>query len=103
MQNFKSQYKNNLSNRLQLVAITGVICLLSFVIGAKSKELRIDQETYIEKEDNLSKMIAEEKQRRELLEEKKVYVTTKEYIKEVATEKLGLVDPDEIILKAREK
>ena len=34
------------------------------------------------------------------LEEKRVYVQTKQYIEKVAKEKLGLVNPDEIILKA---
>ena len=45
--------------------------------------------------------IANEEQRTEDLNEKKVYVKTKQYIEEVARDKLGLVNPDEIILKEK--
>ena len=37
--------------------------------------------------------------REEQLEEERVYVQTKQYIEKVAKEKLGLVNPDEILLK----
>ena len=40
-----------------------------------------------------------ELERKADLEERKVYVQTKQYIEEVAKEKLGLVNPDEILLK----
>ena len=43
-------------------------------------------------------MEAEEERAREL-EEYKIYVKTKQYAEEVAKEKLGLVNPDEILLK----
>lgn len=44
----------------------------------------------------------EEEQRTKELEERKIYVQTKQYIEEVAKEKLGLVMPDEILLKPSE-
>ncbi len=44
----------------------------------------------------------EEKQRAARLEEQRVYVQTKQYIEKVAKEKLGLVNPDEILLKPTE-
>ena len=43
-----------------------------------------------------------ESKRAEELEDYKVYVKTKEYAEEVAKEKLGLVNPDEILLKPSE-
>ena len=48
----------------------------------------------------LKSFYQKEKKRAEDLEEKRVYVQTKQYIEKVAKEKLGLVNPDEIILKA---
>ena len=51
------------------------------------------------KEENLAKELEEEKERAEKLEEERIYVQTKEYIEKVAKEKLGLVKPDEILLK----
>ena len=41
----------------------------------------------------------EESQRKTELEEREIYVQTKQYIEEVAKEKLGLVSPGEILLK----
>ena len=52
------------------------------------------------REENLRAQVEEEKKRAEDLEEERVYVQTKQYIEKVAKEKLGLVNPDEIILKA---
>ena len=40
-----------------------------------------------------------EKQRQEELEEKSVYVQTKDYIEQIAREKLGLINPDETIIR----
>ena len=49
----------------------------------------------------LQQVEAEEERAREL-EEYKIYVTTKQYAEEAAKEKLGLVNPDEILLKPSE-
>ena len=48
------------------------------------------------------KQIQEEKNRSEEIEDYEEYVKTDEYIKETAEEKLGLVDPDEVIFKPAE-
>ena len=44
----------------------------------------------------------EEEKRTAELQEYKIYVKTKQYAEEVAKEKLGLVNPDEILLKPTE-
>ena len=47
-----------------------------------------------------SSSLAQEKNRANELEEYRIYVQTKQYIEEeVAKQKLGLVKPDEILLK----
>ena len=66
--------------------------------------LYLDPDAEIKREyeirlENLTAQKEEEEQRALDLEEERKYVQTKEYIKEVAKEKLGLVDPDEILLK----
>ena len=69
------------------------------VVQIKGSSLKsIDREYEIRLE-NLTAQKEEEEQRALDLEEERKYVQTKEYIKEVAKEKLGLVDPDEILLK----
>ncbi|MDO4266170.1 MAG: septum formation initiator family protein [Eubacteriales bacterium] len=94
--------KKNLNNRLSLIGITLVVCVLAVAVGVRSESLKTKEQTYLMREDTLNKSIEDEEERTEELNEKKVYVKTKEYIEEVAREKLGLVNPDEIILKENE-
>jgi len=47
--------------------------------------------------------VENEQKRAAELEERRVYVQTKQYIEEVAKQKLGLVKPDEVLLKPRPK
>ena len=76
-----------------------MVLSLAVVVQIKGSSLKsIDREYEIRLE-NLTAQKEEEEQRALDLEEERKYVQTKEYIKEVAKEKLGLVDPDEILLK----
>ncbi|MCH5272277.1 MAG: septum formation initiator family protein [Lachnospiraceae bacterium] len=76
-----------------------VVLVLCVVLGrskseaaAKEKELARQKAVYEER-----LLLEEERQR--LLEEESAYRQTKQYIEELAREKLGLVKPDEIILR----
>ena len=51
------------------------------------------------REQTLNQQVAAEENRAKELEEYRIYVQTKQYIEEVAKQKLGLVKPDEILLK----
>ena len=76
-----------------------MVLSLAVVVQIKGCSLKsIDREYEIRLE-NLTAQKEEEEQRALDLEEERKHVQTKEYIKEVAKEKLGLVDPDEILLK----
>ena len=57
---------------------------------------------YRQKEADLARQVQDEENRTRELEEYKIYVQTKQYAEEVAKEKLGLVNPDEILLKPRQ-
>lgn len=87
-------------NRMALIGIVFVIFSMALVVNARSSSLRAKDLEYQVREENLRAQVEEEKKRAEDLEEKRVYVQTKQYIEKVAKEKLGLVNPDEIILKA---
>lgn len=76
-----------------------MVLSLAVVVQIKGSSLKsIDREYEIRLE-NLTAQKEEEEQRALDLEEEREYVQKEEYIKEVAKEKLGLVDPDEILLK----
>ena len=51
----------------------------------------------------VASFVENEQKRAAELEERRVYVQTKQYIEEVAKQKLGLVKPDEVLLKPRPK
>ena len=61
--------------------------------------LQARNKSYKRQEAELKAQINEQKERAGEIKEYQEYVKTDEYIKEVAEEKLGLVDPNEIIFK----
>ena len=66
---------------------------------SKRKGLKKSDLDYQQKEPQLEAQLRDEEERTKKLEEYKVYVKTKQFAEEVAKEKLGLVNPDEILLK----
>ena len=89
-------------NRMTLIGITVVVLSLAVVVNLKSASLKAKDLEDQSREEKLQAQKDEEEQRTKDLEERKIYVQTKQYIEEVAKEKLGLVMPDEILLKPSE-
>ncbi len=97
----KRRKKERLGNRLALIGITGVILSMAVVVSIKGATLQDKDLEYMIREENLQAQKEKEKARASELEERRIYVETKKYIEEVAKEKLGLVNPDEVILKPK--
>ena len=95
--------KNLSSNRLAIIGITIVVLFLAIAINIRGKTLRQQVRDYQAQEESLDAAIANEEQHGKELEEKKVYVKTKEFTMEKAREIFGLKLPDEIIIKPDEK
>ncbi|RZT02991.1 cell division protein DivIC [Cuneatibacter caecimuris] len=89
------------SNRAGLL----VVCLIVIVLGAAmavgSASLRQKSSEYEQQKEALAAKIAGEQQRSLDLEDYQNYTKSKKFIEEMAKEKLGLVNPDEIIFKAQ--
>ena len=81
------------------MGVTFVVISLAVVVNFRGAELRKKDLSYQMREESLTKLLDQEKERAEKLEEERIYIQTKEYIEKVAKEKLGLVNPDEILLK----
>lgn len=62
-------------------------------------ELKQKQAIYLSREAQLQEQISEQEARAEEIEEFRKYTKTKKYAEEVAKDKLGLVNEDEIIFK----
>ena len=96
-------------NRMAILGITMVVIYfgckvisLAVAVNAKGASLRQTELDYQQKEEELTRKVQDEENRTKELEEYKVYVQTKQYAEEVAKEKLGLVNPDEILLKPKQ-
>jgi len=87
-------------NGFSVALVIMVILMLMVVISFKRYELKQKQEEYTLKEQQLLEQIEEEEERVEEIEEYRKYTQTQKYIEEVAKEKLGLVNENEIIFKS---
>ncbi len=88
-------------NRLGMLLVTVVVLMLLLVVAVKCIELRQKQEVYQNRELQLQEQIASQEARAEEIEEFRKYTKTKKYAEEVAKDKLGLVNDDEIIFKEK--
>ena len=86
-------------NRMTLIGISLVVGSLAVAVSLRGNSLRAKDQEYQVKEANLERQVAAEEERAEDLEERRIFVQTKQYIEQMAKEKLGLVNPDEILLK----
>lgn len=86
-------------NKFGMFLVTTVVVMMLIVVAVKSIELKQKLALYQEKEQMLQEQMEEENARTEEIEEYEKYTQTKKYIEEVAKDKLGLVNEDEIIFK----
>ena len=78
-----------------LVCLTGVLAVSSIRLQAKNAQ-------YKAQEAELQEQIRAQEERAKEIDEFEEYVKTDDYIKEMAEERLNLVDPNEIIFKPSE-
>lgn len=76
-----------------------VLFLMVTIVGIGMIKQRKILMRYEEQAASLQEEIRSEKERQKKIDSLEEYVKTDEYIKEVAREKLGLIDPNEIIFK----
>lgn len=101
--NTRRKKRDRWGNRMAIVGITVVVASLAVVVNLKSTSMRKKELEYQIREEALENQKTEEENRARELEEYRVYVQTKQYIEEIAKQKLGLVNPDEILLKPAPK
>ncbi|MGC4018723.1 MAG: septum formation initiator family protein [Muricomes sp.] len=87
------------NHRRSVTIITMILVLLMCVLTVNALTLGARNKDYKQQQAELKAQIDEQKSRAKEIEEYEKYVKTDEYVKEVAEEKLGLVDPNEIIFK----
>ena len=96
---YEKSVKHNEQNRLSMWLAAVVVGILIVVILVACAGLFRRLHSNNEKIEELQSEIIKEEQRAQEIEEYKEYTQTKEYIEEVAREKLGLVYEGEVIFK----
>lgn len=87
-------------NKSAIIFVTGVVLSVAIILGLKVNSIKQEltkRESYNQK---VIEELESEDERSKKLEEQRKYVQTDSYIIEMAREKLGLVFPDEIAIKA---
>ncbi|MDD3362485.1 MAG: septum formation initiator family protein [Hespellia sp.] len=89
-------------HKRSIFLVSTVVLLLTVVVFAKSVTLQAQNKEYTKRTAELQSQIDEEKQRTEEISALKEYITSDEYVKEIAEDRLGLVNPNEIIFRPAE-
>lgn len=84
------------------MAVIIIIGVVAYMMMTNTRKLRTAEHEYTAKEELLEREIEEENARTEALKEQKKYVKTDQYIEEVARDKLGLINPNEVLFKENE-
>ena len=99
----RARYKRRRSqNKAGVIWASFVVLILVTVVSIKSVGLMKKAKDYEAKEAALQQQIEQEMARSEEIAEFERYTQTRKYIEDTAREKLGLVYPDEIVIKPRE-
>ena len=95
----RSQSPVSRQHRKSVRIICAVLMILTLVLVVNSVSLYAKNESSKQQEAELKAQIKEEKERSKEVAAYEEYVKTDDYIKEVAEEKLGLVDPNEVLFR----
>ena len=84
------------------VAAIMLMVIICLVVSKSSGRLTDKNAAYDKQIAALTQQIDEQNKRKEELQTRSIYVTTKQFIEEFAREKLGLVYEDELIFRAND-
>ncbi len=87
-------------NLLSMVTISVIVVMLIVVLKINCSRLEDKKAVYTEKEKYLIEQIEQQEKRAAEIEEYRQYTLTKQFIEDIAKERLGLVYKDEIIFEA---
>lgn len=98
----KAAYRKKVQNRFSMFLVSLALLMILVVVYVSSINLQSKLDTLEAQSAELQAQIDAEKERAEEIETLRKRSQTKEYYEEIAKEKLGLVNPDEIVFKAED-
>lgn len=90
------------ANRGAMLGISAVVAVLLVSLTFQSRSLMAKISAYEQKEAELEQQLEAEMKRTEEISGLEEYMKTDEYVEKIARDKLGLVYPDEILIKPEE-
>ena len=94
--------KNNKITKLGMVLVVSCLILLAVVVLYKAQSLKAQKESLQVQAAELQEQLDSAKEDYKKLEEREKYMQTDEYVEDVARSQLGLIYPDEIVVKPEE-
>lgn len=88
--------------RRSILMICAVLVCMTVMLAVGSMRLQAKNAQYKAQEAELKEQIREQEDRAKEIDEFEEYVKTDDYIKEMAEDRLNLVDPNEIVFKPSE-
>lgn len=98
----KAAYRKKVQNRFSMFLVMLALLMILVAVYVSSIKLQDRLDTLEAQSALLQAQIDEEKERAEEIELLRKRSQTKEYYEEIAKEKLGLVNADEIVFKAEQ-
>lgn len=86
-------------NRLSRLAIALVAAALVAVLGYQTVKLQRKNDEYSQRLAAIERQLEQEESRAEELKQRQIYVQTDQFIEQEAKDKLGMINPNEILLK----
>ena len=93
---------NKITTRMGMIIVIGGLALLAVVVIYKAQDLNSQKQNLQVQAAELQNQLEAAKQDYKKLEEREKYMKTDEYVEDVARSQLGLVYPDEIVVKPEE-
>lgn len=98
-QSTRQRKKRTRSRNRGALTIMAVVLALLIALSLHTRTLQREDDAYAAKVEALQSEVDAESERAAELEEKSIYVQTRDYIEQIARERLGLVTPDETIIR----
>ena len=95
----KSKKNNKITTKLGMVLVVSCLILLAVVVLYKAQSLKAQKESLQVQAAELQEQLDSAKEDYKKLEEREKYMQTDEYVEDVARSQLGLIYPDEIVVK----
>lgn len=96
---YVSKKRQSRTASLFIVCATIALCVICF---AKVADMRAESRALAKTEASLEQQIQEQRAEAKAIEARREYMETDQYIEDVAKEQLGLVYPNEVVLKPKE-